>query len=262
MEKLGFISKKYEFELKILAKYYYTQSMSLEQIKCRIREFCAKHLPEFNEVKYMNMVNRAAKYAEKNGLFTVSPIHITENELKSIGEIKDLKLEKIAFILLVISKINRQSYICFWEDKKRQIEKFNKNKPIPELFEGYYASGKINSFFKMAKIYMNKQERNATIKTLIDRGLIDMTKSCKYKINFVDESSETKIIIDKFNNFVLEYMRYIGDNIGSCEVCGELFEIRGNRHKFCKICWKEKQLEKYRKYNAKRNILPPLENTL
>ena len=257
MIKSGFKSKKYEFELKILSKYY-RQYSKPEEVKQQIKDFCMKHIPKFNEVKSMNMVNRVVRYAEVNSLFVVSPIHITKSELSTIGELGDLKLEKLAFVLLVISKINRQSYETFIQDKIAIVEKFNaeeknkKKKEMPELHDGYYANGKINGFFKMAKIYLSKQERFSAIKKLIDSGLISMTKNCKYKIEFVDVESEGLIVIEKFDNFVLEYMKYLGDNIGSCEVCGDLFEIKSNRHSYCKVCWKNKQLEKYNKYNKKR----------
>lgn len=236
MLQSGFKSKRYEYELKMLAKYYFSKGISTEDIQCLLLKFCNKYITDFNEIKYMNMLKRTLKYAQINSIFIVSPVDVTLSEIEKIRELEDLKLEKIMFILLVISKINRQSYELYIEDK---IKHKKKNAAMPKIIDEYYADGKINSFFSKAKIYLKRKERAGIIKKLIDKGLIGMTKSCKYEINFIDRENCNNIAltINNFSNFVLEYMRYIGDNIGTCEECSGLFEIKGKNHKYCKNCW-------------------------
>ena len=258
MLEKGFELKQYDFELKILAKYYSSQNKNVEEIKVELIEFCKRYITDFNEVKFINLIKRACSYSQKNTLFTMSPVEVTENEIQTIKELNDLKLEKVAFVLLIVGKLNRQSYEHYMDDKIAYIttinedEKKKKKLPIPEKREGYYADGKINSFFESAKIYLKKKERNTIMKQLIDLGLITMTKKCKYKINFVnefDDCSEVVLTINKFEDCVLEYMKYIGDNIGNCEVCGYLFEIKGKNHRMCKTCWRKhrKEYEKNKK---------------
>jgi hypothetical protein len=251
MTKKGFLQKKYEFELKILSKYYYSQGHSADILKQKIKDFCTYYLPDFSEVKYFKMINRVCSYGEKNSLFIVKPVKITKKEFDKIRSLNNLKVEKIAFVLLVLSNINRQSYILYMRDKIKDIKKNNENKKIhknlPKISLGYYVAEKINTLFNLSKIYLSKAERNEIIKILIDEKLIKMNKQCIYKIEFVNHNTnENVLILDNFEDFVLEYDRLLGDNIGHCETCKKPIRITSGRQKYCRQCWKELRKEQIR----------------
>lgn len=107
----GFIQKKYEYELKILSKYYFSQGLCGNILQNKIKEFCYNHIPDFNEVRYVNMIKRICRYGENNNLFIVQPVRITQSEINRIKTLNNLKIEKIAFVLLVLANINKQKYI-------------------------------------------------------------------------------------------------------------------------------------------------------
>lgn len=266
----GFIQKKYEFELKILAKYYHEKkNLSGDKLKDEIKKFCNSHIKKFNEIKYMRMLKRVIKYGESYSLFVAFPIRITKTEIEKIKNLNDLKSEKVAFTLLVLANINKQSYTTYMKDKIRHIiaENNKRKEPksyrqlrevFPNISRSYYVNDKIGSIFKVAKIYLKKDERNSILKNLIDKELIVMTKQCKYKVNFIyHNTKETAVILKNFDDFVLEYERLIGDNIGYCECCGKPIRITSNRKKYCEKCWRKinkeqikQRVNKYRQCNG------------
>jgi len=244
----GFIQKKYEYELKILSKYYFSQNIYENDLRNKVLEFCNKHMNDFNEVRYIKMIKRVCRYGENNSLFIVKPVRITQCEIDKIKTLNNLKIEKIAFVLLVLANINKQSYILYVRDKIKHIQKINNKKnrliKVPNISLSYYINEKINSIFKLAKIYLKKDERNTILRILIEREFIIMTKKCKYKINFIKHNTEkNSVIIYNFDDFVLEYERIIGDNIGYCIECKKPIRIRGNNHKMCSDCWKKHRKE-------------------
>lgn len=274
LEKKGFIQKKYGFELKILAKYYYANGIIGDKLKEKLIEFCKLHISKYNEIKYMKMVKNACKYGEDYNLFVVKPVKITLTEFEKIQKLNDLKIEKIAFVLLVLANINKQSYSLYIKDKIKKIIKINamKKKPqewerlkksFPHVHKGYYVNNGINEIFKLAKVYLNKKEKNAIMKKLIDEEFISMTYSCKYKLDYVfHQEEENAVIINNFDDFILEYDYLIGDNIGHCECCGKPFRIRSNKHKYCSKCAKkilQEQKNKWKRenWNGRKIENPP-----
>jgi len=231
MLKSGFISDKYIKELNILAKYC-NKSLNLktDEVKKKLKEFCKKHLPEYNEVLHLDMITKATQYGvkKKNTLVQINPITITKNELTKIESLHDVKLEKIAFVALVLSKI----------DKSKQ----KKKTPIP-----YYCND-FKELFISSKIRCNKIQRENFIDQLAQTTLFDLTIYCTLKVNFVDELSEVVFKVKYYENLVMEYILFKGENIDHCEKCGIPFSPTNNRQKYCKECWKEK----WKEYNAEK----------
>ena len=273
--KKGFILKKYDYELKILAKYYYSKGIKEDELKNKIKDFCKLNISKFNEIKSFKMIKRAVKYGHTNSLFIVKPIRITKAEIDKIKELDNLKLEKIAFTLLVLSNINKQSYTLYMKDKLRNLinENNKKKNPIeykelckdfPNISRGYFVNEKMNSIFKTARVYVKKDEKQAMLKELIDKEFITMSKKCSFKINFIQHNvKKTEIIINNFEDFILEYEKIKGDNIGQCAEagCNKLIRITSNRKMYCNECWKEKHKEQDRIYQRNK-YSRLLENTL
>lgn len=231
--KNGFTKNKYVAELRILAKYYFQQGIKGEDLKDIISKFCSKNIKDFNMVTWAKTINYICKYGETNSLFNISPIRVTDKEMDKIQSLKNLKFEKVAFVILILAKINKQSYMLFLKDKIKN----SKNK-TNHKFRGYVITESINEIFQLAKVHVSKDKRFEIIRHLVDLGFIDVTKNGKIRVDFVNNhSTENTLVVSKFNNFVLDYMKYIGDNIGDCEVCGDLIEIKGKNHKYCISCW-------------------------
>lgn len=54
---------------------------------------------------------------------------------------------------------------------------------------------------------------------------------------------EPTIIIKDFREPIMYYLKYIGDKVKNCEVCGEMLLVKGKRDKYCKECKRKKELE-------------------
>ena len=243
MLKRGFLQDKYSMELKILAKYYNKKKdLKTNDIKVKLKEFCKKYLTGYNEILHLDMITTATTFGvqKKNVLVVIPPIPITKNELEKIKELNDLDLEKLSFVALVLSKINKHI-------PKNTNSKYKKKENIDN--QGYYVNN-LKDLFTCSKITCNKTRKDIFIEQLHETKLFGFTIFCTLEVNFVDEISEPEIIIKNFDNFILEYLKYIGHNIAHCLNCEIPFATSNSTHKYCKICAKEIYNEQ-EKNNAK-----------
>ena len=236
----GFIQNKYLTELRVLAKYYNKiDGLKTEEVKVKLKEFCKKYLPEYNEVIHLDLINKATNYGvqKKNTLTVILSIYITENELQKIRNLNDLKLEKIAFTALVLSKVN----------KYKPKNKYNS--------VDSYTIYNFKELFKYAKVKCKQNQKDEYLKQLSKSGLFNYTVYGGLKVNFVDEVGQTAITLNNFNDFVLEYEKYIGGNVINCEKCGVPFYPTNNSQKYCNICkkdnWREYNAEKQKEYRKR-----------
>ena len=68
MLKEGFLQDKYLMELKLLAKYYNKiKGLITDDVKIKLKEFCKKYLPEYNEVLHLELIVKAVASGYKDG---------------------------------------------------------------------------------------------------------------------------------------------------------------------------------------------------
>jgi hypothetical protein len=216
----GFLQKNKLFhELLILAKYLFYIGKDKTQIRQDLMEFCEKHVEKFNKVLHLKLIIRVITVAEKSELRNDKQVNITLNEIKKIKELENLNEEKIVFIMLVIYKI----------------------------YKNHSFEISMDELFRLANIKMNASNRTILIQSLIQKKYIDLNYYCEFIVK-ISDIDEPIMIINDFSNFVLEYQKFIGDNIGNCINCNKLIEIKSNRKKYCRDCAKEikKQLDKER----------------
>lgn len=234
MLEKGFIQDKYTMELKILAKYYNKNlNLKTDNVKIKLKEFCLKYLPKYNEVLHLEMIIKATKYGvkTKNKLLIIPPIPITKKELNNIESLKDIKLETFSFVALVLGKIDKYKKLNGKEDNKKFI---------------YYCNN-LKEMFISSKIKCNKEQRENFIDLLSQTQLFDYTIFGTLKVNFIDESdNQFEFTINNYENFVLEYLKYKGENIQYCDVCGIPFSPTNNKSKYCYACAKDIKQEQDR----------------
>ena len=231
----GFIGDRYTMELKILAKYYNKiDGLKTDAIKVKLKEFFKKYLPKYNEVLHLEMIIKASRYGvqKKNRLLKMPPIPITKSELDKIESLNDIKLETIAFVALVLSKI----------DKYRSKKKIKKDE--------YYCNN-LKEMFINSKVRSDKEQREDYISKLSATELFDLTVFGSFKVNFVDESEESEFTIEKYDNFVLEYLSYKGENVDYCVKCCSPFLPTNNFQTYCKVCAKDILKEQWKEASYK-----------
>lgn len=105
------------------------------------------------------------------------------------------------------------------------------------------------------------------LRIIIDR--CDLTSEYEFK----NKDKLTRLRYNEYNNEDCIYISYFCKNIEGemmkwqkkyygvrdhqkykrCKICGKLIEITGNKRSYCNECAKGRRLERYKKYNQKRN---------
>lgn len=180
-----------------------------------------KNHSNFDESCYSKLISDAIKRAHKTPFFDVGNILITKYELDTISSLNNLRAEKILFVLLCMAKHQRVVY-----GFTNGLVKYS----LPDLC-------------KAARISVATDEREYILHEIIKSGHISYPKkndtSC-LMINFMDDDSETGLLVDEIGCKELAYTYLNWKNNGGydrCENCGRLFRKNKNR-KYCHECSK------------------------
>jgi predicted RNA-binding Zn-ribbon protein involved in translation (DUF1610 family) len=222
-------------DLIILSKYYRFKGYKKSQIKKNIVEFYKKYYPDYNEVIMGEKIDNAIRKSEKQSLHIDIDVYITENEIKNIRSIKHYKYEKILFVMLVIARRNK---ILYKSTSPR-----------------YYTNQRFSNILQIAKVYVNKNERNKIKHDLHKLGMItapEMNRMSEYNKNemqellYADENSEHIVIVNDFNNIVSFYPQI-------CTNCGKTITPKNKKKiDLCDDCYSEKRAETKRKSAKER----------
>jgi hypothetical protein len=179
----GYIDKdKPTNTIRLLTKHYFSIDMNIDQVKYSINDFFSKNYPGYNSVKWQDIIEKIVKgiYKTKDyKLFDVEKVEVTNNELEIIKNINNIKLEKLAFVLLVYAKI---------------YNKLNEN-------DSNWVNAEHKHIFSDAKIAVKVKEQGEILHELFNIGLIETSKmvSCtNIKVNFIDKNSDVVITIIDF----------------------------------------------------------------
>ena len=96
-------------DLLILSKYFRYNGQKRAEIKKSIIEFYKK-FSIYNETIAGAKIDNAVKKSEKYILRISPDISITKSEVEKIRSLKNYKLEKICFVMLVISRSNKIAF--------------------------------------------------------------------------------------------------------------------------------------------------------
>ncbi len=239
----GIIEDKTTTTIRVLAKHYFSIGQNKKQVVSSIDNFMSNNYKGYIFTKWQEIIKKMVNsiYRNKNyDLLQINNINVSKKEVDTIQSIRDLNLEKLAFVLLVYAKLFNKIY-----GKERDWIKTN----IKDILED-------------AAINANEVEGALMIKVLNDMGLVYPSKivdSTDIKVLFTDSQGDVGIEVSDFENIVLYYLKYVGDEIGDCVVCGKLIELASNSQKYCKECYREKQLqwqrESWHKYKDKYRSL-------
>lgn len=218
-------SKKIEnkpfYTLTILAKYYYNCfDYRKKKITELLIEFMQKYYPRYdcNKASWDENIEKIAKNAGKYDFYEIDGVEITEAELQTIDSIHNKVLERLAFTLLCLAKLNNM--------------KNPKN------------SGWVNldakEIFALARISCSVVDRYKRLGQLKELSLLEFPKkndnlSCR--ITYINSNSPRVLFISDFRELGYEFLQYKGENFIRCRECGIL--IRNNKtgtKKYCSKC--------------------------
>lgn len=225
MLECGFLSGKYLFELKILAKYlYFTENKKKREVKDTIISFCERWFPGFNFNIEYKMINRVIRYlsSKKCRYIVIDSVFISDKFVQYFLNLDfDREIKKFLFALAVLGKVNKE--IGFSEEYVSSYTDFRDVKRSA----GVELKG---------DIYID------VLYPLYEKGILRST--CKGVLNllFVKEIPKEQEIykISDFHNIGLWLDFYEGlPNIKKCEKCGEIFKkgkSKKSPQKYCLSC--------------------------
>jgi hypothetical protein len=226
-------------DLVILAKYYYRENLNTREIKKILRSLCKKVDHSWNETTQGWKISMAIREAKKRRIRTSIPVPISKAELAKIKEVGNYELEKILFTFLVYSKVLKYNNTLIKPRKKAR------------LVGMFYVNETLGDIFSVARVEANKKERTEFIHTLYSKGYLDATRYGGFLLKYVSEESPTEFLVETYDNLILYYQRYCGEQVAACANCGKLFTKKSKNEQFCHTCKQEKRRKVNREYWSK-----------
>ena len=186
------------------------------------------------DLELYELVQKTIKTIRKSSLKLVEHIYITQSELDFIVSLNDIKLEKIAFVILCLAKYHNEVS----EDADNCI---------------YF---KLNEIKNMARINMGKVDFEYFYNNLYDCGALQENNSPTSKIqilNFVSTDVNDPVILElqEVDYLELAYVylswKHKGQGYARCQKCNRLMKQGKTKpRKYCEECAKEAERENTR----------------
>lgn len=222
----------------LIAKYYFDKSKEpdilIDIVKKKMVQF---NIEGYQEYRYANKIKKTCIYLyelESDDLFReLKYIPIYEKELKIVETLPNDRQKKFMFTLFAIA---RYMDCDGWINKKD--------------------SKSLSEVFKLANITLSSEKKNELLYELHSNGYIHFGKkvnNLNIKVDLGDTDDDISYKVTDFNNLGNQYIGNFKKGYKQCtNGCGRKIKIFGTNSRYCKYCAREKELEKYRKYNEKR----------
>lgn len=204
-------------KLSLLARYYASIGKKPKEIKALLKEIMVKRYNNYHpddwELALQKYVNKAKKYP----IVEIDEIPITKNELRTISQIKNKKLEKLAFVLLVLAKF------CNTRNVK------NDNWVMVDEY----------SVFARARITGDTVAQYSCFYKLAKMDLITYSKkvdNINVRVGFIDNDSEIALRVTDLRELGYQYLMYKGEKFIKCAECGIVTRATIHNKKYCKNC--------------------------
>ena len=187
--------------------------------------------------KYIDSTIKSLKKKE-NKMIDVDKVNIYKEELEIIKSLNDIRLEKLAFILLVYCKINKQ------------VNPLINNKINIPLYN-----------ILMESLIKRDNNGKLLLNELYKKEFIHQGNSCDgtaIQILYVRNEGEIEFTIDDLRDYqpITWYLEYRqGIKYKKCEKCGKRFEVKSNNKGRCNECQKEENKKNKLKYYKKNKSL-------
>ena len=223
------------------AKYnYFIKNLTDKKNYNDIIKFITEHSEVgLTDLELYELVQQIIKSVKKSSLKLVEHVYITQSELDFISRLNDIKLEKIAFVILCLAKYHNEVS----EEPDNCI---------------YF---KINEIKNMARINMNKVDFEYFYGNLYDVGALQENNSPTSIIsivNFVSTDANDSIVLELSEVDYLE-LAYVylswknnGDGYARCQKCNRLMRKGKTKpRKYCEECAKTAVKESWREASQK-----------
>lgn len=212
----------------LLAKYLRIEKdMKKMDIENYIINFLKKNYADFHIVRTPEMVETRVgrDWRRKFGYKIIESIKVMENELEHIRIADNIILEKIMFVMLV-------------EAKRNNIASGGTS--------GKWTARRLEDLLKDAKLhgtYERKFLQTSRIEGLDGFGILSNKRvdANSYEVLFSDISYSGDVAFElvDMREYVLEYLKWRGENVGVCGTCGVRMEKPIHNKTNCLTCAEE-----------------------
>lgn len=196
---------------------FHEKELRKKEIMKELNSFMESNYPRYNQVDWSASLEKYANTAGKYPLCECKGVWITENELKTIEEIHDNVLERLAFTLLCLAKF--------------------RNFKSPDNHNWVnYSNGEI---YSMACINTAAFEKDIKLNKLRELGLIEYAKkvnNLNIQVLYLHNDGKQKLFISDFRKLGYEWRLYKGEKYIRCADCGILTKRKTNNQRYCKDC--------------------------
>lgn len=250
------MSNKQGLELFILAKYYrFKKDKTKKECKELIKQFCTTQMDDYENSDLYKKVNSTIDraYGKDVHFLNINYIEFNQSELDYIN-------------VLGISAIAKQVLFGLWCCNKLNIKAGQSDKWVNISYTELKKFCNLSSG-NMFKI-MNELYANGLI-FISDRCAICLTFLENYDIYFneyikeVYATNKNKDVMPPIDSYLVEDFKTCGlwwqkfngnKKVIVCADCGILTVRNSNRQKYCKECSRNRELEKYDRYNQRREL--------
>lgn len=223
------IDDKPFYTLSILAKYYYyCFGYRKKKITELLIDFMEKAYPRYscNKAMWDENIEKIAKNVGRYTLYEIDGVWITKAELKTIENIKNKVLERLAFTLLCLAKLAN----------------------IKNPNNTGWVNNDAKEIFTLARISCSVSNRYERLGELHQLSLLEFPKridnlSCR--VTYINDDSEKVLFVSDFRELGYEYRKFNGESYERCRECGRLFKANKKHRKFCPLCRTEESSDKY-----------------
>ncbi len=211
----GYRSPGYvNFDNIVMVKYWLYKGVGESQIRKMLYEKMIDYDQVFNRNLLEYKINKAIKIGKRFELRTNIVVEITDKEIEQIDSLKDMRLQKMLFILLVVWKARDMPKRFMISNT--DLMKLSGVKVQSDIFWDYIHQIKLSGLLSM-EVYKNKS----------------------YYVLHFDGGGKQVIKIEKFRNLMYHYFSVAEpEKYMKCEICGVMIKNITNR-KYCKKCWQE-----------------------
>ncbi len=226
-----------EKDLTLICKYLGNGEQDKDELENRLLDFCSdcrregriQFDPFYQE--YMISFNNAVETASQKRIQDKFPIPITLNEWRTIQQIDNEEIQRLLFVMLVVAKyfhILIGRYECkYTHDYRVDME-----------------DSKIR---KLAKVKLHRgsaASKNNYREWLQENGYIELSGRNQIYVLFAEDYGEVIETVTDYDHMDLHFDRLNGENIGTCEKCGQLFQQnKQNNQRLCSDCRGYKKAE-------------------
>lgn len=228
----------------MLIKYFYDSNKDIDATIDKVLQFMYENIDDFSKEEWGNSITGMVNTVSKGDLVLrdIDGVFIDKSEMDLISSMDNKHEKKCLFTLTILAKIKNQlAPNDTWVDVT-----------LNELF----TYGNMKSLSKSKKLeVLNALKSYGYIDTYIVFNKTNKTRKMVYK-SLIAKCTDYGWFVDEDTNIGKVYDDYVKKNeLGwkNCIVCGELFKPKNNSNVYCKACGKEKELERYDKYNKKRS---------